>query len=416
MIAIVPYAMLALVVSVRADVDLGGSYRSDHYLDNDEYPENVKPMNPTGGGRMHLILSRFSTTTPQLPLSITFNDEVTIIQDPNQTNIAPFEWIYAQLDRAAPYVWLSFHTQNTSFAASISQVAVHDAANTTIANATLVVPSRDYPLQVTLITTQSHMNEAVVHVHNYGSSAIELNNLTIDSAPVALNDSSTFAPQQHRYYVQALPKPKQEGDVLFVRATTSDGERIGTAARVVKEIFPVEAWGRDQDCPFLAPGANASNFKRLQRTYSIDTVFLGSCCQADPYDIINTASEQGYRVLLDYTLYNTSQITNLDSLAGCFSPMRRTITPQTPCISGNVTCVNGNRTINYQRTLEAILTILAACLAALLTFKARTRIPAVALLISLGRLLRYRFVSPSTICTTRATTTCLCQLGSTRRL
>jgi len=247
-------ALVALVVSSTADPNLGGSYRTDHFLDNTVYPENVDPMTPTNGGRMHLILPRATTAAPKLPLRITFNQGVSIVQDPSTTDLAPFEWIYAELDRALPYVWLSFHTQNSSFAAGITNVVVYDAANTVVASSSIVVPSKDYPLQITLITTQSKMKQAVVHVHNYGSSSVTLRNLTVDSTAVALNGTVTFAPSQHRYYVQALPQPKQEGDLLFVRAVTGDGERIGTAARVVKEIFPIETWAHGDDCPFPAPG------------------------------------------------------------------------------------------------------------------------------------------------------------------
>ena len=46
-------------------------------------------------------------------------------------------------------------------------------------------------------------------------------------------------------------------------------------------------------------------------------MYLGNACQADPYQIVDTASQQGYRVLLDYTLFNAS-VTNMDSMAGVF--------------------------------------------------------------------------------------------------
>jgi hypothetical protein len=249
-------AILALMVSSNAVSSLGGTYRSDHYLDNTVYPENVDPMEPTGGGRVHLILPRASTTTPQLPLRIIFADQdVTIIQDPGQTSIAPFEWIYAELDRTVPFVWLSFHTQNSSFVEGLTSVQVLDAANAVVAaNTAISVPSKNYGLQITVITTQSNMNQAVIHVHNYGNASVVLRNLTVDSTSVTLNSTTTFAANQHRYYVQALPAPKQEGDLLFVQAETSDGEHIGTAARVTKEIFPIQVYPPQGVCPYVASG------------------------------------------------------------------------------------------------------------------------------------------------------------------
>jgi hypothetical protein len=303
--------------STPSAAPLYGSYRQDYYLSNEQYPEKVSPMNPVTGGRVHLLLPNAATINPKLPLTVSFNKGLYSITLKPGGNISAFEWVHAQVAPDAS-VWVSFHTQSNGVIASLTDVTVLDADLKEVATSELPsFPSRDYGLRVTLITTRHSFSQAVVHLHNYGTSSEIITRIAIGNQVVSPSISS-LQPGQHTVVVATL-SGYGEGDVLPVRILTGRGEHVGNGARLTKEIYPLEAWVKSSQCPYPFPGANQSNFEILRSTLSLDTMFMSSACNADVKQVANAAIDSGYRVLLTDNFYQSvTDVNNTNSLAAVF--------------------------------------------------------------------------------------------------
>ncbi len=295
------------------------SYRKDQYFPDSLYNEYTDA--PVDGGRFHIAARAQAAGAI---VSVEING-----QNVNQMLVEPLmEWYHVwppQLTVGEP-VWFQFHSRSNSWdSASTGHIKIVTDQGVAL-DADFPVKKTVVPL--TYITTTDNYSSFLIYVKNLDVksqtvSRIIVNGRDVTGSGVACMPYSTLLAGETAVWRVPLCTPTVPGAPFTIVVEYEQAETAVGVGRVVKEFFPIEAWGNSEECGW--PGGNQEEFDRLQNAY-IDTNFLRwdfeDTCNIDVPEMINNVMPSlphSHAMFADGFADNAAnppKITNTTAIAG----------------------------------------------------------------------------------------------------
>ena len=214
--------------------------------------------------------------------------------------------------------FVALHSQNANFApGKILDVVLETSEGTAGSGA---ISANESSVRLTSVVARENMSQFVVHLQNKSESAaqkisrVHVNGVEVSS--LGCIPSTIIAPKETAVWIIPLKRKTAIGEAWSVTVEFENAPSEVAVGRVVPSFFPIESWGKLDECPY--PGGNAANFAE-HVSHGIDTFFVGTfgssagCPGKNHSDLMpNIAGTPYWMVLNEYV---SEKLTRADRVA-----------------------------------------------------------------------------------------------------
>ncbi|MCX7945245.1 MAG: hypothetical protein N2746_12125, partial [Deltaproteobacteria bacterium] len=268
---------------IQTENRIFATYRKDYYLSDSDYNEYTDY--PLDGGRFHIAMVS----------SVTGKITSVFIDGENAENmlIKPkMEWYHYWPEnvKAGEVVWFAFHSRDKKWDSATAGNIKIETDNGTAVNGAFEVRKTKVPL--TYITTTDDMSAFLIYMQNTDSvnhviKSIKMNAREVFTSGIACVTDKTIRAGETALIKVPLCTPAKAGEPFTVVVEFEATNPSVGVGRVIKPLFPIEAWPNSSECP--VPGGNQTNYQAA-RTAFIDTVFVymdNTKCNLDWFNLVN---------------------------------------------------------------------------------------------------------------------------------